>query len=109
MPKLSEKEVLKRDAKRDLNAELLKAARELKRGKVGRVVIMHPDGRAVESQVAKVRIATGLSQSQFAQLLGVSVRTLQQWEHGRREPSGAAQTLLRIVERHPKVLKEITA
>ncbi len=54
------------------------------------------------------RIKSGLSQSDFAKLLGVSVRTLQDWEQGRRQPSGAAKTLIAIAERRPDVLKEIT-
>ena len=49
---------------------------------------------------------SGLSQSDFAKLLGVSVRTLQDWEQGRREPSGAAKTLIAITERRPEVLRE---
>lgn len=107
MPKLIKEKVVEGDATRDLNAELIRAARELKRGQVGRIVVVQSDGRTVESPVAKVRFSTGLSQAEFARLLGVSVRTLQQWEQGRRTPSGAAQTLLCIAERHPKVLKEL--
>ncbi|MBC7489580.1 MAG: helix-turn-helix domain-containing protein [Glaciimonas sp.] len=58
------------------------------------------------SAIAKARIQSGLSQSQFASLMGVSVRTLQEWEQGRRIPSGAARTLLNIALRHPEVLLE---
>ena len=47
---------------------------------------------------------TGLSQSQFAALLGVSIRTLQGWEHGRKQPSGAARTLLAIASTNPKAV-----
>ena len=47
---------------------------------------------------------SGLSQSDFAKLLGVSVRTLQDREQGRREPRGAANTLIAIAERRPEVL-----
>jgi len=54
--------------------------------------------------VALVRHAAGLSQTDFAHLMGVSVRTLQQWEQGRRSPSGAARTLLRVAEKHPEFL-----
>lgn len=57
--------------------------------------------------VAQVRAGTGLSQARFAQLLGVSVRTLQAWEQGRRSPSGAARTLLLIAARDPKALLAI--
>jgi putative transcriptional regulator len=42
-------------------------------------------------------------------VLGVSKRTLEQWEQGRRKPSGAAQTLLKIAERHPEVLRDVAA
>jgi putative transcriptional regulator len=41
--------------------------------------------------------------------LGLSKRTIEQWEQGRRQPSGAAKTLLKIVERHPEVLLELAA
>ena len=47
-----------------------------------------------------------MSQQQFASMLGISVRTLHDWEQGRREPSGAARTLLKIVARHPEVVRE---
>jgi putative transcriptional regulator len=49
----------------------------------------------------------GLSQQDFATLLGVSARTLQDWEQGRREPTGAAKTLLRLAVSHPDVLREL--
>ena len=57
--------------------------------------------------VASVRERTGLSQLRFAQLLGVSVRTLQEWEQGRRAPSGAARTLLLIAQKNPGALLEV--
>jgi putative transcriptional regulator len=47
----------------------------------------------------------GLSQTAFAELLGVSVRTLQEWEQGRRQPSGAAKTLLRIAMQSPEAIR----
>lgn len=52
---------------------------------------------------------SGLSQPAFAALPGVSVRTLQDWEPGRREPSGAAKTLIRVAETHPEELQELAA
>ncbi|HND14246.1 MAG TPA: helix-turn-helix domain-containing protein [Pseudomonadales bacterium] len=106
MRKLSEKALQARDAKRDLNAELLASVRDLKRGVVGRVTVLR-DGRAVEVPAVKVRMAAGLSQSEFAELLGVSVRTLQGWEQGRREPTGAARVLLRIAEKNPDALRSV--
>ena len=75
-------------AKRNMGAEILEGIREIKRGEHGRVTKI--------PAVADVRERTGLSQSQFAKLLGVSVRTLQEWEQGRRAPSGAARTLILV-------------
>ncbi len=54
-------------------------------------------------------IKSGLSQSSFAKLLGISIRTLQDWEQGHRQISGAAKTLIAITECRTDVLKEITA
>lgn len=87
----------------DLGAELLTSVREMKAGT--RVRVHRPE----ISEVAHARLVSGLSQIAFAALLGVSVRTLQDWEQGRREPSGAAKTLFRVAERHPEVLQELAA
>ncbi len=57
----------------------------------------------------RARLKSGLSQAEFAAAPGVSKRTLEQWEQGRRRPSGAAKQLLKIAERHPEVLVEVTA
>jgi len=85
--------------KQDVGAEILQGLREIKRGELGRVINV-PD-------IAKTRKKTGLSQARFAQLLGVSVRTLQDWEQGRRAPSGAARTLLVIAAKNPQALLEV--
>ena len=85
--------------KRKIGEEILQGLRELKRGDHGRVINV-PD-------VATIRQKTGLSQARFAELLGVSVRTLQYWEQGRRAPSGAARTLLMIAARNPRALQEV--
>jgi putative transcriptional regulator len=99
--KLTGKALAKFEANRDVWREVLEGIREIKAGG-GRRIKVEPT-----SQVGRVRMKSGLSQSQFAAALGVSKRTLEQWEQGRREPSGAAQTLLKIAERHPEVLLEV--
>jgi putative transcriptional regulator len=101
MARMTEKELLKRDAKRDIGAELLRAVRDMKAGRIGRV------HRFPVSAITEARTRTGLSQQQFASVLGVSTRTLQEWEQGRRQPSGAARSLLAIAARRPEVLREI--
>ena len=83
-------------AKRNIGLEILEGVRELKRGELGRVVTV--------PSVAAIRERTGLSQAKFAALLGVSVRTLQEWEQGRRAPSGAARTLLMVAANNPQAL-----
>lgn len=97
---MTEKELKKRDAKRDLGAELLESVRQMKTGRTGKT------HKVAIPPAVSARIKSGLPQSAFAKLLGVSVRTLQDWEQGRREPSGAAKTLIAIAERRPEVLKE---
>lgn len=109
MPKLTEAELLARDAERDPDAELVDAIREMQAGQVEQVSVVTDDGRVIESPVAKARLRARLSQSQFAALLGISVRTLQEWEQGRCAPTGAARTLLRVAETHPEVLWELAA
>ena len=84
---------------RDIGAEILDGIREIKSGQVGRAVTFPP--------VAETRArGAALSQSEFARLLGVSVRTLQEWEQGRRSPSGPARMLLAIAHKNPRALLE---
>ncbi|MHB1515889.1 MAG: helix-turn-helix domain-containing protein [Acidiferrobacteraceae bacterium] len=99
MPK-TEKELRKRDTKRDIGAELLASVRQMKAGKKGAV------HKVDLPRVVQARLRSGLSQARFAEVLGVSVRTLQDWEQGRRNPSGAASTLLKIAASHPEVIRE---
>ena len=93
----SDAELRARDATRDLGAELLASVRQMKRG----------EGRAVLPDVVQVRQASGLSQAGFAKAFGVGVRTVQEWEQGRRRPSGPAQVLLRIVAARPDVVRDV--
>lgn len=85
--------------RRSIGAEILKGLRQLKRGEYGRVTNV--------PAVATIREGTGLSKPRFAELLDVSLRTLQEWEQGRRAPSGAARTLLRIAAKNPRALVDV--
>ncbi len=79
---------------------LLDSVRQMKAGKVARIQ------QVEQNDVVAARMASGLSQSEFAQALGISVRTLQEWEQGRRSPSGTARTLIGIAARHPQIIVE---
>lgn len=83
-----------------LGLKLLQSVREMKAGRAARIT------KVELNEVALARQSTGLSQAQFAEALCISKRTLQEWEQGRRAPSGAAQALIRIAKRHPEVLLE---
>lgn len=96
-----DKQLLARDAKRNVGKELLQAIRDVKAGRHGARY------QVDANTIVAARLKSGLSQSEFAAALNISPRTLQQWEQGRRQPSGAAETLLRIVARHPEVLREV--
>lgn len=103
MGKMTDKELAKWEKTRNLGQEILQGIQDIKARRVGRryTVASYP--------IIRAREKSGLSQAQFAALLGVSVRTLQEWEQGRREPSRAAQTLIRIADLHPEVLRKIAA
>ena len=81
--------------------DLVRSLQEMKAGKAAKKT------RVKVPPVVSARQASGLSQAQFAQVLGISLRTLQKWEQGEREPSGAAKSLIRIAQRHPKVLADV--
>lgn len=84
----------------ELGNKLLQSVKEMKAGKVARVSHVEPN------EVAKARSRTGLTQVEFAEVLHISPRTLQEWEQGRRKPSGPAKALIEIAFRHPEVIRE---
>ena len=125
---MTDQQLQTRDAKRNIGAELLAAVRELKSGQISRKTSFEPllDGSVRRTvtladgtvqtqevlvgpqwQLLAARTRSGMSQSEFARATGVSVRTLQEWEQGRKVPSGAAQSLLKLVSRHPELLAEL--
>ena len=82
-------------------ADLLASAKPMRRGQAARV------SKVRLPAAAEARASVGLSQQEFALLLGVSPRTLQDREQGRREPTGAARTLLKVAVKHPKLLRAL--
>lgn len=84
--------------KRNIGQEILDGIRAIKAGKGKRRTV------EITQDVQSIRERMGLSQSAFAALLGVSSRTLQDWEQGRRQPTGPARSLLRVADRHPEAL-----
>ena len=89
--------------KRTFREDLLESVRQMRRGQAARVT------KVELPAAATARLQMGLSQVEFAELLGVSPRTLQDWEQGRREPTGAARMLLKVATKHPAILRKIAA
>ena len=87
----------------EFGLKLLQSVREMKARKFARVT------RVEINEVVQARQSTGLSQADFASALSISKRTLQEWQQGRRSPSGAAQVLIRIARKHPEVVREALA
>jgi len=103
MRKMTEKQLKKWEQSRDIGEEIVQGIRDIKAGRIGRRY-------TTESYpIVRAREKSGLSQAEFAQLLGVSIRTIQDWEQGRREPNAAAKTLIKVAELHPSVLRKIAA
>jgi putative transcriptional regulator len=87
----------------ELGRKLLQSVREMKARKFARVTEVQLN------EVVEARQSTGMSQAEFASALSISKRTLQEWEQGRRAPSGAAQALIRIARKHPRIVREALA
>jgi len=101
MTVLNNKELKKFEAERDFSAELLASVEQMVAGNFAKKTIVEvPD-------IVEARQKTGLTQAGFAALLGVSKRTLQEWEQARSKPSGAAQSLIKIAIKHPEILREL--
>ncbi len=94
-------------SKRDIGQEILDGIRDVKSYKAGKKALRtHTITEPAPPQVIRARLK--LSQSAFAGLMGVSLRTVQDWEQGRRKPSGPALALLRIAEQKPEVFTNLT-
>jgi putative transcriptional regulator len=92
--------------KRDLGQEILDrliAYNEYKEGKRQ----LRTRRLEAPSPPAEIRAKLKLSQMAFAGLMGVSVRTVQDWEQGRRKPTGPARQFLRVAEQHPEALLDL--
>lgn len=83
---------------RDIGQEILDGIREIKANKSA----LRTHALVEPVPPREIRETLQLSQAAFAALMGVSVRTLQDWEQGRRKPSGPAKALLRIAMQHPE-------
>ncbi len=92
--------------KRDIGQEILDGLREIKAHKEGKLDLRKRTFQP-PSPANEIRAKLQLSQTAFAGLMGVSLRTLQDWEQGRRQPAGSARMLLRIAQQHPEVFLEL--
>ena len=91
---------------RNIGQEILEGIKEIKRFKKGEIKLSTRT-LSEPSPAKTIRKKLNLSQSAFASLMGVSPRTIQDWEQGRRMPQGPAKSLLRIAEQHPEIFIEI--
>ncbi len=125
---MTEEQLLERDAERDIGAELLQSVRDLKADRWARKTRfdVQPDGtvrRRIERadgtiekdeiltgprwEIMAARAQSGLSQADFARAMGISKRTLENWEQGRAKPTGAARQLLRLAARFPDTVSRL--
>lgn len=94
------------ERKRDFEQELLESIEDIRAYKRGERKLRTRTFVQV-SPPAVIRNRLNLSQDAFAAMLGVSVRTLQEWEQGRRAPRGPAKALLRIADQHPEAFLDL--
>jgi putative transcriptional regulator len=87
--------------------QLVKGVREMKRHIAGKLVRGAKTTELPATDVRSIREAAKISQSQFAKLIGVNLRTLQNWEQQRTQPSGPAKALLKIVAMNPKAIEAL--
>ena len=87
--------------------QLVKGVREMKRHMAGKRVRGAKATELSAPDVRTIREAAKISQSQFAKLIGVNLRTLQNWEQQRTQPTGPARALLRIVASNPKAIEAL--
>ena len=90
--------------KRDIGQEILEAIQDIKQSNGKRKIIKIIEGF---EDVSHVRHELQLSQAAFSSLMGISMRTLQEWEQGRRKPRGPAVSLLRIAHKHPEAFIDL--
>ena len=125
---MTEDELIARDSQRNIAAEILESLQELKAGNWSRQTafeiqadgtvrrtITRSDGSVEKEellsgprwQMLAARSRSGLSQLAFARALGVSKRTLENWEQGRARPNAQAALLIRLVERYPDTVERL--
>ena len=87
--------------------KLVQGVREMKRHMAGKSVRGAKTTELSAPDVRTIREAAKISQSQFAKLIGVNLRTLQNWEQQRTQPTGPARALLKIVASNPKAIEAL--
>jgi putative transcriptional regulator len=95
--------------RKELFEELLQSVKEAVAIEKGKLRPSRKFKVKSSSDVSAVRAKMGLSQPKFAALLGISENTLQNWEQGRRKPTGPAKVLLRVAAEHPEALLDSAA
>jgi putative transcriptional regulator len=93
--------------RKELFQELLESVKQAKAIERGHLKAARTFRVNAKSELVRVRARLGLSQPKFASLLGISANTLQNWEQGRRKPTGPAKVLLRIAQKHPEALLDV--